>query len=79
MPGPRCRTSKVRASTDADRGLILVAGAVPGAKGGYVLVSDARKRPAPDGLPFPGAVKAAPDEETPEEAAPEAEGNGDED
>ncbi len=71
-------------STDADRGLILVAGAVPGAKGGYVLVSDAKKRPAPDGLPFPGAVRAAeeetaPEEETPEQAAPEEEGNDDED
>ncbi len=71
-------------STDADRGLILVAGAVPGAKGGYVLVSDAKKRPAPDGLPFPGAVRAAgeetaPEEETPDEAAPEEEGTGDED
>ncbi len=71
-------------STDADRGLILVAGAVPGAKGGYVLVSDAKKRAAPDGLPFPGAVRAAgeetaPEEETPEQAAPEEEGNDDED
>ena len=71
-------------STDADRGLILVAGAVPGAKGGYVLVSDAKKRPAPDGLPFPGAVRAAPEEtapeeETPEQAAPEEKGNDDED
>ena len=71
-------------STDADRGLILVAGAVPGAKGGYVLVSDAKKRPAPDGLPFPGAVRAAPEEtapeeETPEQAAPEEEGNDNED
>ena len=71
-------------STDADRGLILVAGAVPGAKGGYVLVSDAKKRPAPDGLPFPGAVRVAPEEtapeeETPEQAAPEEKGNDDED
>ena len=71
-------------STDADRGLILVAGAVPGSKGGYVLVSDAKKRPAPDDLPFPGAVRAAgeetaPEEETPDEAAPEEEGTGDED
>ena len=71
-------------STDSDRGLILVAGAVPGAKGGYVLVSDAKKRPAPDGLPFPGAVRVAPEEtapeeETPEQAAPEEEGNDNED
>ena len=28
-------------STDAERGLILVSGAVPGAEGGYVLVRDA--------------------------------------
>ncbi len=61
-------------STDSDRGLILVAGAVPGAKGGYVLVSDAKKRRAPEGLPFPGAVRAAQDA-----AAPEEEGNDDED
>ena len=68
-------------STDSERGLILLAGAVPGSKGGYVLVSDARKRPAPDGLPFPGAVRAA--EEAPEEAGqpepePAQEGGGDE-
>ena len=61
-------------STDSDRGLILVAGAVPGAKGGYVLVSDAKKRRAPEGLPFPGAVRVAQDA-----AAPEEEGNDDED
>ena len=42
---------------DAQRGLILIKGAVPGSKGGYVLVSDAKKRP-PQGAPFPGAVVA---------------------
>ncbi len=42
---------------DAQRGLILIKGAVPGSKGGYVLVSDAKKRP-PQGAPFPGAVEA---------------------
>ena len=46
---------------DSERGLILVRGAVPGAKGGYVLVSDATKKPLPDGAPFPaGIVGAAP-------------------
>ncbi len=46
---------------DSERGLILVRGAVPGAKGGYVLVSDAKKKPLPDGAPFPaGIVGAAP-------------------
>ncbi len=46
-------------STDADRGLILVRGAVPGADGGWVLVRDAIKAPAPEGAPFPAAVRAA--------------------
>jgi len=43
--------------TDAERGLLLVKGAIPGAEGGYVLVRDAVKRKAPDGLPFPAAVR----------------------
>jgi large subunit ribosomal protein L3 len=47
--------------TDAARGLIMIKGSVPGADGGYVLIKDAAKRKAPDGLPRPGAVrKAAP-------------------
>jgi large subunit ribosomal protein L3 len=47
-------------STDVERGLILVRGAVPGAEGGYVLVRDAVKRKAPEGLPFPAALRGAP-------------------
>jgi large subunit ribosomal protein L3 len=43
--------------TDAERGLILIKGAVPGARGGWVLVSDAKKRPAPKDLPFPAALR----------------------
>jgi large subunit ribosomal protein L3 len=46
-------------SVDPDRGLIMVKGAVPGADGGYVLVRDATKRPAPKDVPFPAAVKTA--------------------
>lgn len=46
-------------STDADRGLILVRGSVPGSDSTYVLISDAVKRPAPDGLPLPAALKSA--------------------
>lgn len=57
-------------STDVERGLILVQGAVPGSKGGYVLVSDAVKVAMPEGLPFPAAVRAAPVEEAPVEEAP---------
>ena len=63
-------------STDVERGLILIRGAVPGSKGGYVLVQDAVKIAAQEGLPFPGSFRApteviaeAPQEETPVEAA----------
>ena len=52
-------------STDADRGLILVKGAIPGSKGGWVLVSDAVKKKQPEGLPTPAALRSA-------GAAPEA-------
>lgn len=45
--------------TDAERGLIMVKGAVPGSKGGWVTIKDAVKKPAPDNLPLPGALKAA--------------------
>jgi large subunit ribosomal protein L3 len=45
--------------TDADRGLIMIKGAVPGSKGGWVTVKDAVKKKAPEGLPFPAALKSA--------------------
>ena len=47
-------------ATDADRGLILVRGAVPGARGGYVLVRDAVKKAMPDDLPLPAGIKGDP-------------------
>ena len=46
-------------SIDDDRGLILVRGAVPGSKGGFVLVRDAVKRAAPEGVPFPAGLMGA--------------------
>src|SRR3984885_11730610 len=51
-------------STDAERGLILVMGAVPGWEGGYVMIKDAAKRKHPKALPFPAALRggAAPAE-----------------
>ncbi|MFQ5959335.1 MAG: 50S ribosomal protein L3 [Alphaproteobacteria bacterium] len=63
---------------DNDRGVILVKGGVPGAKGGYVLVTDAKKHPLPEGAPYPGAVAAAgePDEATPAEEVSEAAAEG---
>ncbi len=43
--------------TDVERGLILIRGAVPGAKGGWVLLRDAVKRPLPKEAPKPGAFR----------------------
>ncbi len=43
---------------DEDRGLIFIRGSVPGAKDGYVLVSDAVKRAAPAEVPFPAKTRA---------------------
>src|SRR5690242_13838953 len=55
----RVTTQNLRVdSTDGARGLIYIEGAVPGVGGGYVLVKDAAKRPAPKGLPFPAALRA---------------------
>ncbi len=45
--------------TDADRGLIMVKGAVPGSKGGWVTVKDAVKKKLPENVPFPAALKSA--------------------
>src|SRR4029078_10553109 len=42
---------------DAERGILLIKGAVPGAEKGWVLIKDAVKRKAPDGLPFPAALR----------------------
>jgi large subunit ribosomal protein L3 len=56
--------------TDKDRGLVLVRGAVPGTKGGWVLVRDAVKRALPKEAPKPGSFRkregsaAAPSEPT---------------
>jgi len=43
--------------TDPDRGLIMIRGAVPGAKGGWVLLRDAVKRTLPETAPKPGAFR----------------------
>lgn len=44
------------ASVDADQGLLMIKGAVPGAKGSYVLVRDAAKRARPADAAFPAAL-----------------------
>ena len=62
MPGhmgvDRVTTQNLRVvQTDLERGLILVEGAVPGVKGGYIYVRDAIKHPVPKDAPQPGAFK----------------------
>jgi len=44
--------------SDPERGLILIKGSVPGSENGWVLIRDAVKRRAPDGLPFPAALRS---------------------
>jgi large subunit ribosomal protein L3 len=56
--------------TDVERGLILVEGAVPGAKGGWITVRDAVKKPLPKDAPKPGKFRQADGSaEAPAEAA----------
>ncbi|MEM6679728.1 MAG: 50S ribosomal protein L3 [Pseudomonadota bacterium] len=59
--------------TDSERGLIMVKGAVPGSKGGWVTIKDATKKPFPKEAVLPAAIKAveAPAEAPVEAAAPE--------
>jgi large subunit ribosomal protein L3 len=45
-------------STDEETGLILVRGAVPGAKGGWVTISDSVKKPLNKDAPLPAALKS---------------------
>ncbi|MHA7772384.1 50S ribosomal protein L3 [Roseibium sp. M-1] len=45
--------------TDVERGLIMIEGSVPGAKGGWILVRDAIKKALPENVPVPGAFKAS--------------------
>ena len=64
MPGhlgaERVTTQNLRVvQTDAERGLILVEGAVPGVAGGWIHVRDAVKRPLPKDAPLPGKFKTA--------------------
>ena len=48
--------------TNADRGLIMIKGAVPGSKGGWVTIKDAVKKPTPENVILPAALKSAAEE-----------------
>ena len=47
------------AKVDVERGLIMVRGAVPGSKGGWVFIRDAVKSDLPKEAPMPASVKKA--------------------
>jgi large subunit ribosomal protein L3 len=66
------------AKVDVERGLIMVRGAVPGSKGGWVMIRDAVKR-KPKDVPMPASVKkrnAAPAAPAAEQVAPEQQAEG---
>ena len=60
--------------TDAERGIIMIKGAVPGSKGGWVTVKDAMKKPTPENVILPAALRSAGEEakRLAEEAAAQA-------
>jgi large subunit ribosomal protein L3 len=49
----------VVAKIDVERGLLMIRGAVPGSKGGWVIVRDAVKKKPHADVPSPGAFKPA--------------------
>ena len=56
------------AAVDAERGLVMVRGAVPGSKGEFVTIRDAVKKARPADAPYPASIRAAA-EPAPEPAA----------
>ena len=71
MGAARVTTQNLKVvSTDKERGLVLIRGAVPGSKGSWVFVADAVKKARPADAPFPaafvapGSASAAPVENT---------------
>ena len=59
------------AAVDLEDNLILVKGSVPGPKSGWVYVSDAVKRTAPEGIPMPIGVRSEAGSRKSEEETPE--------
>jgi large subunit ribosomal protein L3 len=58
--------------TDLARGLILVRGAVPGSRGGWVMLRDAVKRKLPENAPLPGSFRMPEGTPAADASAPEA-------
>jgi large subunit ribosomal protein L3 len=60
------------AKIDIERGLIMVRGAVPGSKGGWITVRDAVKKKLPKEVAKPGKFKLAQSDAAPAQEAPAA-------
>ena len=59
MGAVRCTTQNLQVvRTDADRGLIMIKGAVPGSAGGWVTIKDAVKKPKPEAAIRPAALRS---------------------
>jgi len=58
--------------TDAERGLIMVRGAVPGSRGGWVTIKDAVKKPFPSEAVLPAALRQSSDVGTVPETSDES-------
>jgi large subunit ribosomal protein L3 len=56
---------------DAENGLIMVKGSIPGSDGNWVVIRDAVKKPRQKDLPFPAAVRAVASEAPVAEAVAE--------
>src|SRR6478735_6714288 len=84
MPGhlgvERVTTQNLKVvQTDVERGLLLVEGAVPGAKSGWVTVRDAVKKKLPKEAPKPGKFRVSESSETkPDQKAGKIESNAEE-
>ena len=59
------------AGIDADKGLIMIRGAVPGSKGEFVTVRDAIKKTRPDSAPYPASILAVPEPGAAEPSQPQ--------
>ena len=60
MGAVRVTTQNLRViKTDTERGLIMIKGAVPGSKGGWVTIKDAVKKPFPENAILPAALRSA--------------------
>ena len=78
MGAARNTTQNIRVvSVDNEEGVVLLCGAVPGPKNGWVLISDAIKVARPDDAPFPaGFLSGTPDAEEVLATEPTAEERG---